>query len=110
MNYPDDYTRAVSHQSMERAIRLTEYFLGNMNKAMKILTPLTPADKLTGVTAEFYKSLPETFTALKAVELGLMFNIKEPTVRSFLIRWCDKKGTILTKSGQNKSVIYSKIF
>jgi len=110
MNNPDDFRNAVSVQSMERAIRLTEYFLGNMNKAMKILTPVNPADKLTGATAEFYKALPENFTALKAIEIGKELNIKEPTVRSFLLRWCDKKNTILSKLGQNKAVYYEKLF
>jgi hypothetical protein len=48
----------VLKENMERAIRLTEYFFRNMDKALKILSPETPLDKLNPVHKKFYDSLP----------------------------------------------------
>jgi len=110
MNNPNSYSNTISIQSMERAIRLTEYFLGNMNKAMKILTPVTPLDKLTGINEKFYNSLPEQFSALKAIEIGRELKMKDNNIRSILLRWCDKKGQILDKKGAQSSAIYNKIY
>lgn len=110
MNNPDDFTNVVSNQSMERAIRLTEYFLGNMNKAMKILTPVTPVDKLSGVTEQLYKGLPESFSAPKALEIGRSLSMKENNIRSLLLRWSDKKNQIIEKKGANQAVIYTKLY
>jgi len=110
MNNPDDFRNAVSVQSMERAIRLTEYFLGNMQKAMKILTPVTPVDKLRGITETFYKGLPPEFSAMKAIEIGTSLKMKETNIRSLLLRWCEKKNQILERKGQHISAIYSKLY
>jgi hypothetical protein len=110
MNNPNSFSNTISSQSMERAIRLTEYFLGNMNKAMKILTPVTPIDKLTGINEKFYNSLPEQFSALKAIEIGHELKMKDNNIRSILLRWCDRKGQILEKKGAQSSAIYTKIY
>jgi hypothetical protein len=52
----------VSKDNMRRAIRLTEYFFRNMNKALKILAPETPVDKLNALHSKLYLKLPETFS------------------------------------------------
>lgn len=84
----DEYYRGniVSVNNMERAIRLTEYFLGNMAKAIKILSPETPVDKLQPPYDNFYSSLPDNFTLKTALEIGKNIGIKAPTVKTFLYR------------------------
>ncbi|RZK63839.1 MAG: DUF3987 domain-containing protein, partial [Pedobacter sp.] len=57
----------VESKNMERAIRLTEYFFGNMHKAMKVLAPETPVDKLSGNHLDFYNALPPSFTSKTAI-------------------------------------------
>lgn len=76
----------VSYLSMERAIRLTEYFLGNMYKAIKLLTPETPVDKLKEPYDLIYKKLPEIFTTKTIVEMGKERNLTEAQVKMFLQR------------------------
>jgi hypothetical protein len=100
----------VSNQAMERAIRLTEYFLGNMHKSMKILAPLTPLDKISGNLADFYKSLPANFSMKTAIEIAKNLNFKPEYVRVVVGRWSDKKDQLLLKSGEQKNANYEKIF
>jgi len=76
----------VSPENMERAIRLTEYFLGNMNKAMRVLTPQSPVDKLQPPYSTLYNKLPNNFTTATAVEIGACYQIKSVTVRAFINR------------------------
>lgn len=76
----------VMPETMERAIRLTEYFLGNMHKASKILIPETPVDKLQGIHAELYAALPEAFTTKTAIEIGEKLKMKPENVKMFLTR------------------------
>lgn len=59
--------REVAGVNMERAVRLTEYFLGNMAKALKFLNPETPLDKMSDYWKMIYATLPHNFT-LKGVE------------------------------------------
>lgn len=80
----------VSVQSMERAIRLTEYFLGNIHKAIKILSPETPVDKLQPPYDTFYNSLPNNFSMRSAVEIGANMQMKPGTVKSFISRHINK--------------------
>lgn len=100
----------VSKQAMERAIRLTEYFLGNMHKSMKILAPVTPLDKLSGNLITFYKALPANFSMKTAIEIAQSLNFKPEYVRVVIGRWSDKKDQILIKSGEQKNANYEKIF
>lgn len=86
MNNPDRRIGIVSYLSMERAIRLVEYFLGNMYKAIKILTPETPVDKLKPPYDDFYNQLPQIFTTKTAIELGVTFGLKDAQVKMFLQR------------------------
>jgi hypothetical protein len=100
----------ITQSSMERAIRLTEYFLGNMHKSMKILAPATPLDRISGNLLDFYKALPATFSMKTAIEISLKLNLKQDYARVVIGRWSDKKDQILIKSGEQKNAIYEKIF
>lgn len=94
----------ISGSAMERAIRLTEYFLGNMYKAIKILTPESPADKLQPPYNLFYAALPEYFTMKKAAEIAKQFDLKENTAKSFINRNINK----LFKKAEHGS--YEKLY
>jgi hypothetical protein len=76
----------VSQSTMDKAIRLTEYFLGNIHKSMQIMSPETPVDKLPEHFRLFYNSLPSIFTSKTAIEYGLKVGIKVGSVKSFLSR------------------------
>lgn len=79
-------TGEISQSSMDKAIRLTEYFLGNILKAMQTLAPETPIDKLPENYKLFYSKLPAIFTSKTAVEIGAELKIKQGSVKSFLSR------------------------
>lgn len=72
--------------SIERAIRLTEYFLSNMHKALKLLNPDNPVEALIGVYERLYKELPANFTTKTIVTIGTTLGMKESTVKVFLKR------------------------
>jgi hypothetical protein len=74
----------VMQDSMERAIRLTEYFFGNMNKALKILNPETPIDKLKPPYDKVYKELPSKFTTKKGIEIAAIYKVKEANFKVWL--------------------------
>lgn len=80
--------------SMERAIRLTEYFFSNMNKALRLISPETPADNLVSPWSEFYEKLPPQFSARVSVELGKSLGISEQRIKNFLMR---HQKTLVTK-------------
>jgi hypothetical protein len=84
----DGYLRTgiVSASIMERAIRLTEYFLANMHKATKLLAPETPPDKLIGVYSDMYNKLPQAFTTKNLMEVGRSLKMKDNSIKSFLFR------------------------
>lgn len=100
----------VSANNMERAIRLTEYFFGNMNKAINILAPGTPKDVLTGKAKLLYESLPAVFKTVTAGVTAESVGIKKASVRMYLHRWCNGKNAILKKTGEQRDVVYEKIF
>lgn len=72
--------------NMQRAIRLTEYFLGNMIKALRYLKPEAPTDKLPEPYNQLYAELGEIFSIRSAVELGAKYNVKESAVKMFIQR------------------------
>lgn len=72
--------------NMERAIRLTEYFFVNMNKALKSLMPETPVDKLQRPYNELYKELPQMFTIKGILHLCVKYKISEPALKMFISR------------------------
>jgi len=76
----------VMRETMERAIRLTEYFLGNMNKAIKILAPETPVDKLKEPYAALYRELDATFSTKTFLEKGAKHGLKASAMKMFLNR------------------------
>lgn len=100
----------VESNNMERAIRLTEYFFGNMHKAMKVLAPETPVDKLSGNHLEFYNALPPSFTSKTAIEVAKNYNIKGPNCKMLLMRWSKPDAYVLTKSGDKYEATYEKNF
>jgi hypothetical protein len=79
-------TGQVSHVAMNGAIRLTEYFLGNMHKALKILSPETPLDKLDDRWQRIYKEIPHTFSTKTFVTISLQNGVTEPAAKMFLNR------------------------
>lgn len=96
--------RTVTNKSMERAIRLTEYFLGNMHKALKVLAPETPADKLQGQWETLYKKLGVSFSTDTLVATAATLGIKEASAKSFLRR---KEGELFQKIDRGA---YEKLF
>lgn len=97
-------TRVVDHISMEGAIRLTEYFLGNMNKAIKILAPETPADKLQGHWEKLFTMLPANFSTKTIVTAAATLGIKESACKVFLLR---QEGKLFRKLERGE---YEKLF
>lgn len=89
---------------MERAIRLTEYFLGNMHKASKILAPETPLDKLQDVYKSLYEVLPQSFSTKTLIQLAVTLGIKEGSAKVFLGR---QDGKLFHKMERN---VYEKMF
>lgn len=94
----------ISLKAMERAIRLTEYFLGNMHKAGKILTPETPLDKLNESYKNLYERLPASFSTKTLLETAEAVGIKESTAKVFLMR---NEGKLFFKLERN---VYEKVF
>jgi hypothetical protein len=80
----DKRTGIVDQSAVERAIRLTEYFLGNMLKSLKILSPETPLDNLKKPYDSIYKDLPDAFSTKTAIEIGSKYNIKTSTIKMWL--------------------------
>lgn len=76
----------VSEINMEKAIRLTEYFLGNMQKAVKLLAPETPADRLQKPHSDFYADLPENFSLKTAYIIGEKYNMSKGSIKMFISR------------------------
>lgn len=102
----DDINRTgiISSKNMERAIRLTEYFLVNMHKAGKILTPETPLDKLQEVYRKLYDTLTQSFTSKALIINAVNLGIKESAAKMFLNRY---EGKIFQKIERNT---YEKMF
>jgi hypothetical protein len=71
----------ITASAMERAIRLTEYFFANMNKALKLLDPETPIDKLRPPYDKVYPDLPQQFTIKTGIEIASRYKVKEATFR-----------------------------
>lgn len=84
----------IMQDSMERAIRLTEYFFANMNKALKLLNPETPIDTLKAPYDKIYAELPTYFSVKAGVLIADKYKVKEATFKMFLHRQKDlfKKG------------------
>ena len=94
----------VTHLSMERAIRLTEYFLGNINKILKILSPESPADKLDPKWKAIYDELPENFTTKTIVTVSMAKGNSPAVTKVVLGRWT---GKLVQKTNRGE---YEKIF
>lgn len=79
-------TGEISLYSMQCAIRLTEYFLGNMIKALRYLKPEAPTDKLPETYNKIYAELGEIFTIKSASEVAARYNVKPAAVKMFIQR------------------------
>jgi hypothetical protein len=98
----DNRTMVITQSAMDRAIRLTEYFLGNMLKSLKLLAPETPIDGLKAPYDKFYNELPAAFSTKTALEIGAKYKLKAEAVRLFLSR----KKELFEKEGRGN---YCKI-
>lgn len=87
---PARFGGIVGEAAMEGAIRLTEYFLGNMHKTLKILSPETPVDRLQPHLERFYRALPVAFSTKLAIQKGEELGMKESAIKVFLIRQTGK--------------------
>lgn len=94
----------VSVINMEKAIRLTEYFLGNMQKAIKLLVPESPVDKLPEHHKTIYNQLSDHFTTKTAIDIAKQHNVSETAMKMFLRRNINKL------FNQKASGEYSKLF
>ena len=74
----------VGLEAMENAIMIMEYFFANMLKALKILTPETPVDKLSEKNKNFYQALPDSFSMHDAERIADKKGIAKDTSRSFI--------------------------
>jgi len=75
----------IERNSVEKAIRLTEYFFGNMNKALKILNPETPIDSLKSPYDKIYDELTPVFSLKAGLIIAAKHKVKETTFKSFLV-------------------------
>lgn len=79
-------TGIIEAVNMERAIRLTEYFFSNMHKALKVLKPETPLDRLSKNYRELYNELPVMFSIRNSLELCTKYKISEGAFKMWLQR------------------------
>jgi hypothetical protein len=80
----DTRTGIVTQGAMERAIRLTDYYLANMNKAIRFLAPENPIDKLKEPYKSVYDALPVMFTIGVGTEVAKAYKLKPATFKSWL--------------------------
>ena len=97
-------TMYVSERAMNGAIRLTEYFFANMHKALKLLAPETPLDKLSPQWQDVYNALPTNFTTATFVACAGNYSIKPTTAKSFLVRQVKKLFAII-KHGEYEKML-----
>lgn len=99
----------VSSANMERAIRLTEYFLGNMYKAIKVLAPENPIDKISNndILTSFHNALPKFFKTATAIEIGRSLKMKDANIKMILSRKSKGDDKLFEKIGRGE---YEKIY
>lgn len=86
LNDGTNRTCEVTANNMEKAIRLTEYFFGNMQKALNYLAPETPIDTLKSPYNKIYNELETNFSTTTAIEIGMKYKLKAPAIRMFISR------------------------
>ena len=99
----DQRTGVISEAVMERAIRLTEYFLRNMDKALRLLAPSDDTLKLKEPYASLYQKLPEKFEFGNGFVFADALGIKSGTFKSWLSR--NKNLFVSTERGHYEKVI-----
>lgn len=83
---PEEIGGEIHYVAMEHAIRLTEYYLGNMNKAIRILSPESPVDKMSEFKRELYAALPDNFSHKTFMETARLIGFKDSAAKNFLHR------------------------
>jgi len=96
-------TCEISEAVMDRAIRLTEYFLANMIKALKLLAPANEAVKLKGKYAKIYERLADKFSIAGGCIIAEQLGCKKATFKA----WLSKNKDIFNSLGDGE---YEKIF
>jgi hypothetical protein len=91
--------KAVEVATVERAIRLTEYFRVTAAGVQGIVSE----DSLTEIQAAVLSDLPDTFTTAEGVAIAAKNGMKERTFKKFL---SDRRGVFFTRDNHG---IYSKI-
>lgn len=76
----------VSESTIEKAIRLTEYFFGHMLKALSLLAPESPIEQMKPLHQELYNKLPKFFSTRTAIKIGSEIRMKESAVKVFINR------------------------
>lgn len=76
----------VSQSVMDRAIRLTEYFFANMYKALKLMQPENPIDKLRTPYDKIYSELPVMFSIKTGITIAAKYKVKESTFKDWVQR------------------------
>lgn len=84
-SYPGRGT-IIERWSLEKAIRLTEYFLGNMHKALKMLAPESPLDTLLPNWKSLTEKMPDEFTTAEYIAMAEAQGIKSSAAKMFLNR------------------------
>lgn len=86
LNDGSDRKGVITASTMEKAIRLMEYFFGNLNKAFKLLAPASPVDTLKSPYDKIYAELQPTFTTAALIEIAKKYRIKDAAAKMFLKR------------------------
>jgi hypothetical protein len=100
----DDSPTEITASSIDKAIRLTEYFLGNMHKALRLLTPESPLDTMDAGWRELYESLPGEFTTSELVAMAASKGIKRTSATSFAVRNTGKLFRLLGRGAWEKLI------
>ncbi|MCD4697862.1 MAG: DUF3987 domain-containing protein [Bacteroidales bacterium] len=76
--------QAVSVESIQGAIKLTEYFANSAIKVHSIVSNTNPLDKLPTDKQTLYIALPDTFTTSEGVQVAESMGMAERTFKYFI--------------------------
>ncbi len=94
-----DEKRAIDTDTVERSIRLTEYFRETAAKVQGIVEE----ESLTDTQVAVLSDLPDTFTTAEGIAFAAKNGMKERTFKKFLH---DRRGILFTRDNHGS---YSKI-
>ncbi|APG65926.1 hypothetical protein LPB136_11370 [Tenacibaculum todarodis] len=78
------FTNTISDTSIEKAIKLAEYFRMTAIKVYDKISPSSPLDSLPKNKADLYKALPKKFKRSEVLPIIEEHNIKGGTINRFL--------------------------